>query len=211
MATLAKARPKKPAGIIFFKVIIWAFNWVRPLIGAQFRKCVRVRLVVKIYESIRLVHLDSGASLALEYRASNSSRNQARKKPATSIARIDNRQTATLKKSDNLYARKTRSASPMNSINRRNFLKTAGAAVVLPTILPSSVLGRGGKAPPSGKITMASSAGAARTGRRAIFLRTGRLPNGRRCDVDKNRSRTAVSTINRYYGNTDCALLSGSP
>jgi len=34
----------------------------------------------------------------------------------------------------------------MKSINRRHFLKTAGAAIVLPAILPGSVLGRDGKA-----------------------------------------------------------------
>ena len=34
----------------------------------------------------------------------------------------------------------------MKSINRRHFLKTAGAAIVLPAILPGNVLGRDGKA-----------------------------------------------------------------
>ena len=60
----------------------------------------------------------------------------------------------------------------LNSINRRNFLKTAGAAIILPTILPSSVLGRGGKAPPSGKITMGVVGwGSQGPGDAAIFAR----------------------------------------
>jgi hypothetical protein len=50
--------------------------------------------------------------------------------------------------------KKTLSGLSTKSINRRHFLKAAGAAMVLPAILPSSTLGREGKAPPSGKITM---------------------------------------------------------
>ena len=101
---------------------------------------------------------------------------------------------------------KTRSASPMNSINRRNFLKTAGAAVVLPTILPSSVLGRGGKAPPSGKITMGVIGwGSQGPGDAQSFYGQDDCQMVAACDVDKNRLRTAVNTINRHYGNTDCA------
>ena len=45
--------------------------------------------------------------------------------------------------------KKPRRASPLNSINRRHFLKSAGAAIILPTILPGRVLGRGGNPPPS--------------------------------------------------------------
>ena len=49
---------------------------------------------------------------------------------------------------------KPRGAAQTKSINRRRFLKTAGAAIVLPTILPGCVIGRVGRTPPSGKITM---------------------------------------------------------
>ncbi|MGA2557644.1 MAG: Gfo/Idh/MocA family oxidoreductase, partial [Verrucomicrobiota bacterium] len=94
----------------------------------------------------------------------------------------------------------------MNSINRRNFLKTAGAAVVLPTILPGCVLGRVGKAPPSGRITMGvvgwGSQGRSDAG---SFLRQGDCRVVAACDVDKNHLRDGVNSINRHYGNNDCA------
>ena len=77
--------------------------------------------------------------------------------------------------------KKSRSASPLNSINRRHFLKAAGAAIILPAILPGSVLGRGGKAPPSGKIVMGVVGwGGQGSGDAAIVNRERRLPIRRR-------------------------------
>ena len=101
---------------------------------------------------------------------------------------------------------KPRSLSPMNTINRRNFLKTAGAAIILPTILPGCVLGRGGKPPPSGKITMGvvgwGGQGASDAGE---FLRQADCRVVAVCDVDKNRLKNGMNGINQNYGNNDCA------
>jgi predicted dehydrogenase len=102
--------------------------------------------------------------------------------------------------------KKSCGASPLNSINRRHFLKAAGAAIILPAILPGSVFGRDGKAPPSGKIVMgvvgwggqgASDAGSLIGNDDCQFVAV--------CDVDKNRLQDGVNNINRHYGNTDCA------
>ncbi len=93
----------------------------------------------------------------------------------------------------------------MNSINRRNFLKTAGAAIVLPTILPSSVLGRGGKALPSGTITMGVIGwGSQGPGDASNFLREQDCRVVAVCDVDKNRMQNGVNDVNRRYRNQDC-------
>ena len=94
----------------------------------------------------------------------------------------------------------------MKSINRRNFLKTAGAAIVLPAILPGSVLGRGGKAPPSGQINLAvvgwGGQGASNTD---SFLANDDCRVLAACDVDKTHLQDALNTINQHYGNNDCA------
>jgi predicted dehydrogenase len=96
-------------------------------------------------------------------------------------------------------------ASQMKFLNRRNFLKTAGAAIVLPTILPSSVLGRGGKAP-SGKITMGVVGwGFQGPGDTKSFLSEDDCRVVAACELDKNRLQQAVSTINQHYGSNDCA------
>jgi predicted dehydrogenase len=101
---------------------------------------------------------------------------------------------------------KPRNASPMKSINRRNFLKTAGAAIILPAILPGCVLGRGGKAPPSGKINMGvvgwGGQGRSDTGE---FLGQDDCRVVAVCDVDKNRLKDGVNSINQHYSNNDCA------
>ena len=101
---------------------------------------------------------------------------------------------------------KPRRASPLKSINRRNFLKTAGAAIVLPTILPGCVLGRGGKAPPSGKVTMGVVGwGMQGPGDTKSFLAEDDCRVVAVCDLDKNRLHEAVGTINQNYGNNACA------
>jgi predicted dehydrogenase len=102
--------------------------------------------------------------------------------------------------------KKTQSASSLHALNRRNFLKTAGAAIVLPAILPGSVFGRGGKAPPSGRITMGVVGwGMQGPGDAASFLAETDCRVVAVCELDKNRLRQAVDTVNQNYGNQDCA------
>jgi predicted dehydrogenase len=96
--------------------------------------------------------------------------------------------------------------SPMKPLNRRNFLKTTGAAIILPTILPGSVFGRGGKAPPSGKITMGVVGwGMQGPGDTRSFLSENDCRVVAVCELDKNRLQQAVSTINQHYGDNGCA------
>lgn len=101
--------------------------------------------------------------------------------------------------------KKPHHASSLTSLNRRAFLKTASAAVVLPAILPGSVLGRGGKVPPSGKITMGVVGwGSQGPGNARSFLGEDDCHIVAACDIDKNHLQHAVDTINGQYGNQDC-------
>ena len=92
------------------------------------------------------------------------------------------------------------------NFSRRQFLKAAGAAVVLPAILPGCVTGRGGKTPPSGKITMGvigwGMQGPANT---RNFLAEEDCRVVAVCDLDKNHLRAGVDTVNENYQNKDCA------
>ena len=91
-------------------------------------------------------------------------------------------------------------------LDRRQFLKAAGAAVVLPAILPGSVAARDGKTPPSGKINLGSLAGACRDrGTRKAFLAEDDCQVVAACDLDKTHLQSAVDTINDHYQNKDCA------
>jgi predicted dehydrogenase len=101
------------------------------------------------------------------------------------------------------------SALTKNSISRRRFLKGAGAAIILPTILPASVYGRGGKLAPSGIINMGvvGCGGQGQSDTRS-FLGEQTCRVIAACDVDKNHLRDAVNNINRQYGNTDCVSYS---
>ncbi|HEX9046423.1 MAG TPA: Gfo/Idh/MocA family oxidoreductase [Verrucomicrobiae bacterium] len=90
-------------------------------------------------------------------------------------------------------------------INRRQFLKAAGAAIILPTILPGCATGRGGKTPPSGRINLGvvgwGMQGPANT---RAFLAEDDCRVIAACDIDKAHLQDAVDTINDYYGNQDC-------
>jgi predicted dehydrogenase len=91
-------------------------------------------------------------------------------------------------------------------INRRHFLKAAGAAIVLPTLLPSSVLGRSGKVAPSNKINMGVVGwGMQGPGNTNSFLVEADCQVVAACDLDKNHLQQAVDTVNEHYGNKACA------
>jgi predicted dehydrogenase len=91
------------------------------------------------------------------------------------------------------------------TIGRRNFLKLAGAAIVLPTFLPGCVLGRGGKTPPSGKINLGVVGwGWQGPGNTKSFLAETDCRVIAACDLDKDHLADAVNTINEHYENKDC-------
>ena len=92
-----------------------------------------------------------------------------------------------------------------NQFSRRHFLKSAGAAVILPTILPGCVLGRGGKTAPSNKITMGVIGwGMQGPSNTQNFLAQDDCRVVAACDLDANHLRDAVNTINDHYQTKDC-------
>ena len=98
-----------------------------------------------------------------------------------------------------------KSPSPKR-LDRRQFLKIAGAAVVLPAILPASVLGRDRRVAPSNKITLGVIGwGMQGPGNTQAFLAEEDCHVVAACDLDKNHLQSALDTINGHYQNQDCA------
>ena len=92
---------------------------------------------------------------------------------------------------------------PLGSLNRRHFLKTAGAALVLPAIVPSSVLF--GQNTPSKRITLGAIGwGMQGPGNTKNFLGQKDCQVVAVCDLDKNRLQSGVKTVNDFYNNNDC-------
>jgi predicted dehydrogenase len=93
------------------------------------------------------------------------------------------------------------SNSPSN-LNRRQFLKCAGAALAFPTIVPSRVLGADA---PSKRITMGMvGCGNMGTSNTRDFLNHKDCQVVAACDVDKLHLSQAAGIINRHYQNKDC-------
>jgi predicted dehydrogenase len=92
-----------------------------------------------------------------------------------------------------------------HNFNRRQFLKTAGAAIVLPTIMPGSIFGADGKTAPSNKITLGIVGwGMQGPNNTKAFMVEDDCQVVAACDLDKNHLQDAVDTINDHYGNKDC-------
>ncbi len=90
-------------------------------------------------------------------------------------------------------------------VSRRKFLAAAGAAIALPTIIPSSVLGRQGQVAPSNRVVLGVVGwGMQGPGNTSEFLRIDECQVVAACDLDKNHLNEAVGTINKKYGNPDC-------
>ena len=99
-------------------------------------------------------------------------------------------------------------------ITRRTLLKSAasvaGAAAAFPYIVPSSALGRAGSVAASERITM----GFIGTGSHGIgmnlksFLAQADAQAVAVCDVDPVHLKQGCDTVNKKYGNTDCAIYS---
>src|SRR5947207_3790162 len=94
---------------------------------------------------------------------------------------------------------------------RRQFLKAAAAAVAAPMIVPSSVFGADGKAPPSERITVA-------------FIGCGKMANDYHlpellrfadvqavavCEVDANRREHAKGRVEKAYSEKQRADFKG--
>jgi predicted dehydrogenase len=110
------------------------------------------------------------------------------------------------------HDRRAMKKSAFNSgISRRRFLATTGMAIAAPTLLPaptivpSTVIGLDERAAPSRRVTLGivgwGMQGPSNTGE---FLKLKDCQVVAACDLDKGHLKSAVDTVNRHYGNTDC-------
>jgi predicted dehydrogenase len=95
-------------------------------------------------------------------------------------------------------------------MQRRQFMKGAAAAVAgalaFPHIVPSSVLGRGGRVAPSERIVHGCiGVGARGGGVMRGFLGRNEVQIVAVCDVDRARRASAKKNVDDKYGNSDCA------
>ncbi len=94
---------------------------------------------------------------------------------------------------------------PKYNFNRRQFLKTAGAAIVLPTILPSSVFGGDGKTTPSNRINLGViGMGWQGPSNTKSFLVEDDCQVVAACDLDASHLQDAVNMVNDHYQTKDC-------
>ena len=99
---------------------------------------------------------------------------------------------------------------PRTRVTRRRFLKTAaqaGAVIAAPTIVPSSVLGRGGAVPPSEKIIL-GGIGIRGRGFHDLRWMMGQ-PDVRFvaiCDAQKQSRSRVKQYVDQQYGNKDCKM-----
>ncbi|NQT26959.1 Gfo/Idh/MocA family oxidoreductase [candidate division KSB1 bacterium] len=93
-------------------------------------------------------------------------------------------------------------------MKRRDFLKKSmigSAALSIPTILPSSVLGRDGHTPPSDQIVMGLiGVGSMGSGHLQSFLGHEDVHIAAICDVRKAHRDAAKKRVDQKYGNSDC-------
>ncbi len=95
--------------------------------------------------------------------------------------------------------------------NRRSFLKasvsTAGAALALPTIIPSSAIGRDGAVAPSERVVV----GGIGIGNRGsydlgCFLQQSDVQFAAVCDIKEYRRVAVKKLVDEQYGNQQCAM-----
>lgn len=97
-----------------------------------------------------------------------------------------------------------------HGVTRRDCLRGAaatGAAVLMPTVVPASALGRGGAVAPSERIVL----GAIGIGGRGEFVLNWMLPEPdvqfvAICDVRKERREHVKAIADKKYGNSDCKM-----
>jgi len=89
--------------------------------------------------------------------------------------------------------------------SRRQFLATAGTAILVPTILPGRVLGYGDATAPSKKINVGVvGCGGQGNGNTDGFLRNEGCRVVAACDVDKNHLADMVKKVNEHYNDQGC-------
>ena len=91
-------------------------------------------------------------------------------------------------------------------LSRRSFLQTAGAALVLPLILPGCATSAVRRTRPSNRINLGVIGwGMQGPGNTKSFLFEEDCQVVAACDLDKSHLQDAVGTINTHYQNNDCA------
>jgi predicted dehydrogenase len=95
--------------------------------------------------------------------------------------------------------------SSFNSgISRRRFLTATSLAIVAPTIIPASALGRAGTTAPSGRVVVGVVGwGMQGPGNTNELLGLNDAQVVAACDLDKNHLQAALDTINGRYKNQD--------
>ena len=95
-----------------------------------------------------------------------------------------------------------------HTTDRRSFLKglaAAAGAVAMPTIIPSSALGKDGAVAPSERINMcATGVGGMGTGDFNAFLGFREVQMVAVCDVDKNHRERSMKRANAQYKGNVC-------
>ncbi len=94
------------------------------------------------------------------------------------------------------------------TLSRRDFVKGAAAAAAAVTLVPRHVLGATRFVPPSEKVTMAAI-GIGDQGKRDMerFLERDDTRIVAACDVDANNRNAARDTVNKKYGDRNCAAF----
>ncbi len=92
---------------------------------------------------------------------------------------------------------------------RRQFLKTAAAAVGAPYVIPSAALGAEGRPPASERITM-GGIGIGNMGRGDLgaFMSRGDVQYVAVCDAKRGVRESQKSRVDKHYGNQDCRTYS---
>ena len=92
-----------------------------------------------------------------------------------------------------------------NQISRRHFLATAGAAMVLPLILPGCATGSEKRPRASNRINLGVVGwGMQGPGNTKSFLVESDCQVVAACDLDAEHLQSALDTVNDHYGNKDC-------
>jgi predicted dehydrogenase len=98
-----------------------------------------------------------------------------------------------------------KATSTHSNVSRRQFLASTGAALATPLIIPASVLGADGKAPPSERVTMAAVGyGGQGPWNTDELMKDPTCQMMAACDVDRGHLKHAVNIINAHYDNQDC-------
>ncbi|MGP8198683.1 MAG: Gfo/Idh/MocA family protein [Limisphaerales bacterium] len=101
-----------------------------------------------------------------------------------------------------------KSISRSSPMGRRRFIGlagAAGAAIAMPTFIPATALGRGGKPAPSERITVGIVGwGMIAPENTEGLMKLNDCQVVASCNIDKNHLRQSLDAINGFYGNKDC-------